>query len=81
MTDPNLLLNGLAFEALQALALIFVLLATTLIALLLLALGLAAGAPARPSQQIAKVPRQRLVRAHGAARATRPSPPLRLVRR
>jgi hypothetical protein len=79
MTDPNLLLNGLALDALQALALVFVLLATTLFALLLLALGLAA--QARPLQPSAKVPRQRFARTQSASYITRPSQPLALVKR
>ena len=61
MPDPNLALNGLAFDALQALALIFTLLATTLLALLLLALGLAAGTQTNPFQKsAAPAPARRL---------------------
>ena len=81
MPDPNLALNGLAFDALQALAFIFTLLAATLFALLLTALALAVGTQIYSVRQSAQTPRRRFARAQVLASVNRRSHPLRLLRR
>ncbi len=81
MPDPNLALNALSFDALQALALIFTLLTATLFALLLTALALAAGAQTHAVRQSAQAPRRRFARAQALAPVNRRSHPLRLLSR